>query len=485
MNDSEVITTEQPQTVDAEKSLFDFQTKVELEFRERIGGTFEKFARHVAPSNPRHADYLEFQHIKQMMQVLDRVVNGELTHVMFFLPPQYYKSSIVSRLFSAYFLFKHPQKWVGLASYSGDLAQIMSRSSMDFYTRAGMELHPDAQSTREWMTIWQGGMWAAGVGGSISGRSGNLGIIDDPFKDDKEAYSQRIRESRIDWYRSVWSSRNFEQEILIFTRWHESDLAGYLFTQEVVNPKGWHVFVFDAIKDEHPMPVPSTCVLETDWRVPGEALCPQIHTSEQLVAKHADASELFWSSLWQQRPVMTRGNKWKVEWFYDHAIDDIPPNLISLGYDWDTAQTDDSRGAANAYIKAGIRDGAMYIIDLGWEWFEFPELILWMKAKVDAPHYVEAKSSWKDVVSTLKREGIAAHETQVVGDKESRTDMVLHFAQQGKIHVARHLLDKLLFDGKQGVLAFPNGRWRDLNDALVQSVNRLLKREHTLSFVGA
>mgnify|MGYP001614624474 FL=1 len=466
-------TTIEKEVLVAEPTALQYYGALELEFRKRVGGTFRQFIDYVLP------DYPHYKHIEKMVEVLDRVANDELHNVMFFMPPQYFKSTTVSRLFSAYYLFRHPERFVGMASYSGDLAVMMSRASMDFYCRGGMKLHPDVQSTREWMTQDGGGMWSAGVGGSITGRSGALGIIDDPFKDEKEAYSSRIRESRIDWYRSVWSTRNFHSQILVFTRWHDADLAGYLFEEEPHNPKHWHIVCFDAIKEQEDMKVPPTCTLEKDWRIPGEALCPEIHTSEQLASRRKTVGELFWSSLFQQRPVMMKGNLWKADWFLDpnNQFMTLPEGCVNDGYDWDTAQTDDVRNAANAFVRSVVKRGehdTMYVTDIDWEWFEFPELVSWMKSKPDAPHYVENKSSGKDVVSTLKSENIAAKEVSVKGDKESRTALVVHHIENGRVKIAAHLIDKLLNDGKQGILAFPRGKHRDLNDAFVQAINRQL-----------
>ena len=38
------------------------------------------------------------------------------------------------------------------------------------------------QAVNAWGTQGGGGLWAAGVGGAITGRSGHLLIIDDPVK---------------------------------------------------------------------------------------------------------------------------------------------------------------------------------------------------------------------------------------------------------------------------------------------------------------
>ena len=44
------------------------------------------------------------------------------------------------------------------------------------------------------------------------------------------------------------------------------------------------------------------------------------------------------------------------------------------------------------------------------------------------------------------------------------------------MYIRQSLINKLYHDSKQGILMFPNGEHDDLQDALVQSINRLLNR---------
>jgi predicted phage terminase large subunit-like protein len=101
-------------------------------------------------------------------------------------------------------------------------------------------------------------------------------------------------------------------------------------------------------------------------------------------------------------------------------------------------------------------------------------LINYMKAK-KAPHYIEAKASGKSAKQTLTNRGIPAVEVKVDGgDKIARATLATPYAESGMIYCRRSLLNKLYNDDKQGILVFPNGKGDDLQDALVQSINRLL-----------
>lgn len=84
--------------------------------------------------------------------MLQRVADGELRRVMVFMPPRHGKSELVSRLFSAYYLYRHPERFVGVTSYAADLAYTFSRVARDNYQRAGGDLRDDAFAVKFWQT---------------------------------------------------------------------------------------------------------------------------------------------------------------------------------------------------------------------------------------------------------------------------------------------------------------------------------------------
>src|SRR5690349_9718553 len=121
----------------------------------------------VSKANPRFKWY---PHCERLASVLIRVANGELSRVMVFMPPRHSKSELVSRLFSAYYLSLFPDRWVGLSSYAAELAYTLSRAARENYQSYGGLVKDDAAAVKHWETNQAGGLWAAGVGGPITGK---------------------------------------------------------------------------------------------------------------------------------------------------------------------------------------------------------------------------------------------------------------------------------------------------------------------------
>ena len=426
-------------------------------------------------ANPRFETY---QHVKSLIRVLERVESGELKRVMVFMPPRHGKSELVSRIFPAWYLHKHPDHWTAISSYAAEIAYGFSRNARDNYSFNGGELKSDAYAVKQWETGKGGGLWATGVGGPATGRGFHVGIIDDPIKNAEEAASRIIRQKHWDWWLSTWTTRQEPGAamIVVQTRWHEDDLSGRLLENEEEDPEGWHIVNFEAIKESEPLQVPASCELEPDERKPGEPLCKERYDLSDL-QKIKRKSIRVWTSLFQQRPAPLEGAMWKRSWFENHAFVEAPKNLRFLAYDWDTAYTKNEQNSAFAYIYSGVdEEGTMWILDLDFFWMETPAAEQRMKF-LKGPHCVEAKASGKSLVQNLKAKGIIATEVEVKGglDKIARTSLVTFHAEAGKVRVAKHLLQKLLDDERQGILKFPNGSHDDVNDVLVQGINRVMK----------
>lgn len=261
----------------------------------------------------------------QLFDVLERVANGEIDRLMVYMPPRHFKSEIVSRLFSAYFLYKNPDKWVGLCSYAAGLSYTLSRNARDNYQRAGGALKDDAAAVSHWETGKGGGLWAAGVGGPATGKGFHLGIIDDPIKNSEEAQSPVIQTRNNDWYDSTFSTRQEPGAaiVLIQTRWTQRDTAGYLLEKEIDEPENWHIVHFEAIKGKDAPAYPVTCTLEQDKRKPGEALNPQRYPVEKLEKISRRIGDFFWNALYQQAPTLRSGRVY-------HAFTEEGPDASEL-----------------------------------------------------------------------------------------------------------------------------------------------------------
>ena len=471
------------------------QAKAELELRDRgcdeDQGDTPSFRAFIERVNPR---YVFYPYAEVIVDALQRVADGELRRLMIFCPPRLGKSEIASRLFPAYYLLRYPERFFGMASYGADLAYGFSRNARAYYEAGGGTLAADASAVKFWATSEGGGLWAVGAGGPATGRGGHILSVDDPLKDAEQALSPKIRAKQQDWWTSTWSTREEPGGAMIvtLTRWHEDDLAGWLLAQEQATidegeePERWHVISMEGLRTGDPPIFPTSCTTWEDTRAIGEPLCPERVPAAKM-QRIKKQSAYWFAALYQQRPSPQEGGLWKRAWFEreDATFDVEPEGLGAVGFDWDTAYTADERNAACAYVKTGVdAEGNVYVLDLDFRWIEFPEQVTWMKALV-GPHYIEAKATGKSAKQTLSRDGVVAVEVPVEGgDKEARTILVSPVAEAGKLRVKRSLLPRLLDDDRQGILTFPNSSHADLNDALVQAINRHTKKRHKPGFLS-
>lgn len=69
---------------------------------------------------------------------------------------------------------------------------------------------------------------ATGFSGTITGIGCSMGIIDDPIKNDQEAFNDRVLDEQWSWYTDTFLSRIEEggMQIIVMTRWSTKDLCG-------------------------------------------------------------------------------------------------------------------------------------------------------------------------------------------------------------------------------------------------------------------
>lgn len=263
---------------------------------------------------------------------LTRMISQTGQRVIITVPPQYSKSEIVSRCLPPWALGRNPDAKIIMASYSASLASTFNRAAQDVmdmpeYQRIFPNTLIRPRADRKWKrtgdlceTSKGGYLYSVGVGGSTTGRSADpLLIIDDPFKDWKEAISPTRRQTVIDWFGSVIESRlSLRANVIVMhTRWHEGDLAGHLLKKAMEDKEAtqWELINFPALVEDlselHP----------DDPRGMGEALWPE-HKGDaaKLLRIKKDVGTYIFSALWQQRPRSASGNIVDPAWWRYYRV---------------------------------------------------------------------------------------------------------------------------------------------------------------------
>ncbi len=457
------------------------RAEAELERRRRDRAarslTFREFIQRV------HRRFVFYEHVEILIAVLQRVADGELDRLMVFMPPRHGKSEAVSRLFTAYYLYRYPERWVGVNSYADALARTLGRNARDHYQTAGGALKADASAMNHWESGGGGGVWAAGVGGPITGKGFHLGVVDDPLKNAEEAASETIREKQRDWYRSTFYTRAEPGAavVIIQTRWHEDDLSGWLLASEGSEddePERWHIVCMPAVAVDVPPVWPGPCTVEPDVRAPGEALCPERYPLARLRKLKRRIGDYFWSALYQQRPTPPEGEMFRRAQF--QVMDSLPQMAYTMRY-WDKAGSVSKSAKKTAGVKIGLsRDGRVFVlhsVNGKWKTLERREVML-QTARADGRGVAigieqEPGSSGLDSVADELRmlTGFGAFADSPSGDKDTRLRPFQAQVEAGNVWLARGDWNEGYIDE---MCSLPHGTYRDQADATAGAFNRLV-----------
>jgi predicted phage terminase large subunit-like protein len=298
---------------DKRELLYLLEQKAKLRAKKDLLG-FAKWTMPTFQPNWFHEKYYE---------VLSKFAEGNIKKLMVFVPPQHGKSEGSTRRLPAYLLGHDPDKKIAVVSYSAPKARKFNREIQRVIdTPEYREVFPNTRlNASNVITVagsWlrnsdeceivgrRGGFKTVGVCGPLTGEPVDVLIMDDIYKDAKTAWSETVRDSIQDWYGTVADTRlhNDSQQLIVFTRWHENDLAGYLLRKEGRIEEGgdWAVFVFPALKIGPPN--------EYDPREEGTPLWPERHGLEKLIRSRQRDSHIF-ESLYQQNPKPKEGLLYK------------------------------------------------------------------------------------------------------------------------------------------------------------------------------
>lgn len=411
---------------------------------------------------------------------------------MLFVPPRYGKSELASRRLPPFIYGRDPDAEVIAASYSAELSSSINRDVQRIIDSPEYhELFPETTLSRSANSLTtatghymrnndifeivgrEGVYKSAGVGGGITGRGFKYGIIDDPYKNRKEAESKTTRNAVWDWYTSTFSTRKEKgaKILLILTRWHEDDLAGRLLklAKDDPNADQWEVVSFPAIAtgELHP----------ADPREEGEPLWPEKFDLEDLKRTKASIGSYEWSALYQQKPSPAGGSIFKRHWFQYYT--ERPSYFDQILTSWDCTFKDNE---SSDYVAGQVwgRVGAnYYLLDQYRDRMDFPTTIrsvVSLKNKWPRSYeiLVEDKANGPAVISTLQNKISGIIPVNPEGGKVVRAQAVTAAVESGNVFLPDPSVAPWVGDFVEEAVSFPKGLNDDQVDAMTQALNRFM-----------
>ena len=409
-------------------------------------------------------------HLRALVEALEAVERGEIERLVITMPPRHGKSLVTSQLFSSWFLGRNPTKSIIASSYGQELVSDFGRRVRNFCSeRLHRQIFPecvisdDSDSVHRFHTTLGGAYFAVGAGGPITGRGADLLLIDDPIKSAEDANSATFRRSLQTWYESVAYPRLEPAGaiVLIQTRWHEADLAGWLLKEHA--SEGWKIINFPALAEpDDPLD-----------REEGAALWPARFPVETLQRIREAVGTSAFASLYQQRPTAEGGNVFKRDWFKSYGGPvEVTRTIFSLDCAFKTGQSNDySVIAIISEAKTGFH---VRLVSRG-RW-EFPELKRQAVALADIwrPHaaLIEDAASGQSLIQALKSETrLPILPVKPQGDKVSRAHAVSPLVESGRVCIPESAA--WLSEFLDEVTSFPSAPHDDQTDAFTQALNYL------------
>lgn len=420
---------------------------------------------------------------------LVQLADGDTTdRLMLFVSPQEGKSTRVSLRFAEWLLIHNPDLRIAIVSYADEIARRWGADiKLDVETfngdegtlDLGLRLRADTRAAGRWQIDGRkGGVYCVGVGGALAGKPVDVLLWDDPLKDMEQAQSKKYRDRAKRFWQAVAVPRlgPGSKVVLITTRWHEDDPAGWLLKNE---PSRWRVVSIPAIAESPDDPL---------GRAPGEPMI-SARGDRDWAAIRASVGEYVWSALYQQRPAPAAGGLFKRAKlrYWTPMVDDLSRHGLTGGRRVDLAgralPLDDCWRFLTVDLAASTKTSADYTAAGAWGISPDGDLILLEAVRErieETDHwslvrplrerwaadtvFVESRMFGTTMVIDATRAGVPVAELKADTDKVTRALPATARADTGRLWLpasgdeAAHVVDELL--------AFPNGAHDDYVDVV-------------------
>lgn len=453
----------------------------ELEDRKAVQAAQNDFLAFIAAID---RNYKFGTHLRRLGSLLMDVEDGTKDRIAVSMAPRMGKSQMISIYYPAWYLGRHPDHKVIVASHTADLAVVMARKVRNLIASAEYarifpqtKIASDAKAAAQWNTTQGGEYFAIGVGGALAGRGAHLIIADDPLSEqDIKAGNTSSLDTTYEWFSAGLRTRLMPEGkiCVLHTRWHQRDLIGRLLKDSALNEGGdkYEAFEFPAILNE------GTENEKSIW--------PEQWTLEALQKTRASMHHIMWQwyAQYQQNPTAAEAAIIKRDWIRWWKKDSPPPcDFIVQAYD--TALTTKERSDFSVchtwgvFINEEDNDSTnVILLNRVKGKYEFPELKAMAHEQYEEWEpdsvIVEAKASGQPLIDEMRRSGIFVQDFSPGKgqDKIARLNAVADMFASGQVWFPETAWASQTVEE---ILAFPAGEHDDEVDAMTLALARVRK----------
>jgi predicted phage terminase large subunit-like protein len=400
---------------------------------------------------------------------------GKLRRLLVNVPPRSLKSIVYSVALPAFILGHDPTKRLIVVSYGADLS---IKHALDFraiinsswYRRLfpATRISKAKNTESEVMTTRGGYRLATSIDGTLTGRGGDLIIIDDPLKP-VDALSESKRERVNQWYFNTLLSRlddrNTGAVIVVMQRLHMNDLSGALLH----DCEDWTQLKLPAIAEVDEQ----ICIGDNRFhtRRAGDVLHPDREPLSSLETLRAQFGSDTFAAQYQQAPVPPGGAMIKRAWV--HRYEQLPTSGDrEVIQSWDTANKEGGEHDWSVCSTWLVHENQYYLIDVLRGRFDYPTL----KARVleHASLHKPSRILIEDAgVGTALVQELRGSQFSVIPIKPEHDKMTRMSIQSGKFQSGRvYFPEKAswLPELEAELFAFPGSRHDDQVDTISQAL---------------
>ncbi len=445
--------------------------------REICRRNFSEFIKRAWPTIEPSTEYLHNWHIDLIGEHLSQIPD-KTTRLCINIPPRYMKSIEATVMWPVWLWTIDPSLRFLFCSYSAELSvkhsvdrRTIIRSPW-FQERWGhaVKLRDDQDTKKEFANTAGGFMLSTSVGGSATGRGGDIIVIDDPINPD-QSMSDAERKNANDWLSITLTTRLNDKTrgaiVLVMQRLHTDDP-----TASMMKGGGW-----EHIKLPCPATEDTSITFPVSGRVKevktGDPLWPERENTEQLDIQHVRMGSWAFAGQYLQRPSPLGGGIIKRDWFkfYDPDTLDMSsiPRIIN-SWDLTFKKEGSSRVGGQAW---GARGPDRFLLDRVFRDMSFldsVQAILDMKIRHPRTQgiVIEDKANGPAVMNVLegKVTGVVPFDPQ--GTKIERLQAVSPQVESGNIYLPKGApwLEEFL----EEVCNFPATTYDDQVDPMTQAL---------------